>query len=114
MPKTKIYLFPLFSVQLLFFGGILIVKQMIMKEATIQIQSVLGGILLGLVNFFSLYFLIRALAEPGTDSGKLFTIVNIGIVLVSVIASFLFFKEVPQKKGIVGIVVAVIAIYIML
>ncbi|HNR20508.1 MAG TPA: DMT family transporter [Bacteroidia bacterium] len=97
-----------------FFGGILIVKQMIMKEATIQIQSVLGGILLGLVNFFSLYFLIRALAEPGTDSGKLFTIVNIGIVLVSVVASFLFFKEVPQKKGIIGIVVAVIAIYIML
>lgn len=95
------------------FGGVLIIKQLLMRETTIQKQSILGGILLGLVNFFSLYFLIKALAEPGTDSGKLFTTVNIGIVLVSVVASFIFFKEVPQKKGIVGIAVAIAAIYIM-
>lgn len=96
------------------FGGLLIGKQLVMKETTIQVQSILGGVLLGLVNFFSLFFLIRALAEPGTDSGKLFTTVNIGIVLVSVVASFLFFKEIPQKKGLVGIAIAVIAIYVML
>lgn len=96
------------------FGGLLITQQLITKQITIQKQSVMGGILLGLVNFFSLYFLIKALAEPGTDSGKLFTTINIGIVLVSVAASYIFFKEVPQKKGFIGIAVAVVAIYIML
>lgn len=96
------------------FGGIIITQQLITKQTTIQKQSIMGGVLLGLVNFFSLYFLIKALAEPGTDSGKLFTTVNIGIVLVSVAASYIFFKEVPQKKGFIGIAIAIVAIYIMI
>lgn len=96
------------------FGGIIITQQLITKQTTIQKQSIMGGVLLGLVNFFSLYFLIKALAEPGTDSGKLFTTVNIGIVVVSLAASYIFFKEVPQKKGFIGIAIAIVAIYIMI
>jgi drug/metabolite transporter (DMT)-like permease len=96
------------------FGFFIICKQLLFKESVIEKQSVLAGILLGIINFFSLYFLLQALAEPGMDSGKLFTSVNILIVLTSVPVAYLFFRERPHKAGYIGIILAVIAIYVML
>ena len=51
------------------------------------------GILLGLVNFGSLFFIINALNKSNLNSSLVFVIVNMSIVILSALIGILFFKE---------------------
>lgn len=76
-------------------------------------KSTGGGILLGIVNYFSLYYLLNALASPGSESSTVFAIVNIGVVLSSFIAGIILFSEPVSKLKYFGITIAVIAIVLL-
>lgn len=73
------------------------------------------GIMLGLVNFGSIFFLVRALnyVDPGalkTDSSIIFGINNLGVVSLSVMAGFLLFREKLSKINRAGIALSALAI----
>lgn len=72
-----------------------------------------GGIALGIVNFGSLYFLIMALEKGSIASSVVFGITNIGVVMLSVIAGMLFFREKTTLLNKAGILLAIIAIFIL-
>ena len=76
-------------------------------------KDLIGGIFLGLFNFGSLYFFIQALQFSGMDSSLVFGINSIGIVLLSVFASVLFFKEKLSKLNWVGIIVAIFTLILL-
>ncbi|MBX7205853.1 MAG: EamA family transporter [Bacteroidia bacterium] len=76
-------------------------------------RDLLGGIILGVPNYFSMYFLFRALNEPSLGATVVFPVNNIGIVLLSTLLAIALFKEHLTHKGIAGIVLAVISIFII-
>jgi len=76
-------------------------------------RDLLGGVILGVPNYFSMYFLFRALNEPSLGATVVFPVNNIGIVLLSTLLAFAIFKEHLTNKGIAGIVLAVISIFII-
>jgi drug/metabolite transporter (DMT)-like permease len=64
----------------------------------IRVSTWFWGLLLGAVNFGSIFFLVRALnyispAGTGTDSSIIFGVNNIGIVALSVLVGLWVFKE---------------------
>jgi len=56
-------------------------------------EAVFFGIILGIANFGSLYFLILALNAGFWDSSVVFAVNNSAIILISVLAGRFFFKE---------------------
>lgn len=81
----------------------------------INFKSFLGGIVLGFFNYYAMYFLVRSLQTIGqTDSSKVFTLNNIGIVLLSALFGFLIFKEKFNTKNIIGIAFAIISVYLLM
>jgi len=93
-----------------------VIVLLIRKEKLLQLfqpNVLLGGIVLGLVNFSSLYFLIASLNNSGYDSSIVFSIVNIGVVALSVLIGLRIFKEKLNKLNILGILLAFIAIFIL-
>lgn len=78
-----------------------------------QLKVLIGGCILGLVNYGSLYFLIASLNHSGYDSSVVFSIVNIGIVACSVFIGLSVFKEKLNKLNLLGILLAFIAIFIL-
>jgi len=76
-------------------------------------KDIIGGILLGLFNFGSLYFFIQALRYSGMESSLVFAINSIGIVLVSVLAGIILFKEKLSTLNWTGIILAIIILYIL-
>ncbi|HEC43167.1 MAG TPA: EamA/RhaT family transporter [Bacteroides sp.] len=76
---------------------------------------VLGwGVLLGFVNFGSIFFLVRTLnySHPShgiIDSSVVFGINNIGIVALSVLLGVLLFREKLSRLNITGIIICIIA-----
>jgi len=77
------------------------------------------GILLGAVNFGSIFFLVRALnhlspAGQSTDSSVIFGINNIGIVALSVLAGLLIFREYLKPVNWIGILLSAVALLLFM
>lgn len=78
-----------------------------------KLKVLIGGSILGLVNYGSLYFLIASLNNPELESSVVFSIINIGIVACSVFIGLSIFREKLNKINLLGIVLAFIAIFIL-
>lgn len=84
----------------------------------IEKKNLLWGIVLGISNYGSLYFLIKALnhksqVEESLDGSIVFGINNLGVITLSVIIGLIVFKERFLKINWVGIILSLIAIYIL-
>ncbi len=109
--------FPIFSATLFgaagFVGVIAFIYLTVRKQLNFQYKNLIAGIILGVVNYFSVVYLIKALSYPKLDSSTLFTINNVSILLLSTFIGLIFFKEYLSKKNIIGIIVAVAGIVLV-
>jgi len=80
------------------------------KEAT---RIGIFGVFLGIINFGSLYGLVRALDSRVFDSSVIFGINNIGIVLLSVFIAMLFFSEKLTRINKTGVLLSIVAIILL-
>jgi len=76
-------------------------------------RDILGGIALGVPNYFSIYFLLKALENDSLNSASVFTINNVAIVMFSTLLGILLFKEQVSTKNWGGIALAVISIILV-
>ncbi len=76
-------------------------------------KSIPFGIALGLVNYSSMYFLLKALRVEGFESSCVFTINNVAIVAVSCLIGLFLFKEVISSKNWIGIGLALVSIILV-
>ena len=74
----------------------------------------LGGLVLGLVNYGSLWFLLRTLGRSGYPVSAVFPLVNIGVVLCSAAGARLIFGERLMRVQLFGIGVSVLAMLLIL
>lgn len=75
-----------------------------------EFKSLVAGILLGVPNYFSIYYLIRLLDADLLPSSSIIPVNNIGIVIMTTIAAVLLFREPMGKKRILGIILSLISI----
>ncbi len=73
-------------------------------------KEIVGGIILGIVNFGSMYFLMRSLGN-GWEGSVVFPINNVGIILASALISVLFVGEKLNRIKIIGLLMAILSIY---
>ncbi|WP_422860172.1 EamA/RhaT family transporter [Flagellimonas sp. S174] len=83
------------------------------KPLKVNFKNVIGGIALGIPNYFSIFFLLRALQNEQFTSASIFTINNVAIVMVSTLIGIWFFKETMSIKNWAGIAMAVISIVLV-
>lgn len=76
-----------------------------------KLSNVFWGIMLGIPNYFSMFFLVKTLEE--FQGSYIFPINNIGIVAASALVAFLVFKEQLSPKKYVGLALAFIAIVLL-
>ncbi len=94
-------------------GIVFIVIKSLKKPVKISIRNVMGGIALGVPNYFSIYFLLKALQHDSLNSASVFTINNVAIVMFSTLLGILLFKEQISTKNWGGIGLAVISIVLV-
>lgn len=75
--------------------------------------NLLGGIALGVPNFFSVYFLVMALRSELLDSSGIFTINNVAIVTASTLLGIVLFKERLEARNWLGILFALASIMLV-
>ena len=73
-----------------------------------------GGLLLGTVNYGSLYFVVKALANSGLPSSSVFPLMNIGVIVFGTLGSMTLFRERPRTLQLAGIATAMLAMVLIL
>jgi len=108
---------PIFSATIFGFAclfGIIMIGLKIAKgEFTFHYKNILGGILLGVPNYFSIVYLLKALSADGMESSTAFTVNNVGIVVLSTFLGLLLFKEKLSIKNWAGVLVAILSVYLV-
>ncbi len=93
-----------------FFGALFLVSKGLDTVRNFEVKNVVAGIVLGIPNYFSILFLIKALQIKGLESSSLFTLNNVGIVLLSSIFGVVIFREVFSTKNYIGLLLAITSI----
>lgn len=78
----------------------------------IVLKNIIGGVILGIPNVISLVFFFNAL-NYYPESTFVFPINNMGIVIATAIFAKLFFKEHLSRKNYFGVVLALVAIFLI-
>lgn len=94
-------------------GLVMNLRDVILKKELWESRNVLAGILLGIPNYFSIYFLLKALSAPGIPSVYVFPVNNVGVVLLASFLGFLLFRERYGLLKIIGMLLAVSSIAMM-
>lgn len=94
-------------------GTLILIGQGALGKLKVTGRNILGGIALGIPNYFSIYFLVMALRTPGFESSMVFTVNNVSIVMVSTILGIILFKETLLRKNWAGILLAIISILLV-
>lgn len=83
------------------------------KKTQFTLKNIIAGILLGIPNYFSIFFLFKALSFYSGNSAWVFPINNVGIVVSSTILAILLFRERLSFINAIGFILAVISILLM-
>lgn len=95
------------------FGIAMTAYMYIRNKIKVKLKSIIAGFILGIANFYSLVFLVKALSDDRAESMLIFSISNVLVVLFSAVLGLLIFKEKPHKKNIIGLLLAIGAIIIL-
>ena len=94
-------------------GLVILIYKILVHKETVNLASVIGGVILGIPNFLSLYFLLKALNEFGNSAAFVFPVYNILTMLVSALAARILFKEQTSTLNRIGLGLAVLAIFLI-
>jgi multidrug transporter EmrE-like cation transporter len=94
-------------------GTLVLLYKIVFGGEKLVLRSVIGGLILGVPNFLSLYFLLLALGSFGNSAAFVFPIYNILSMLVSSLAAWIFYKEKLNNLNRIGLALAVVAIILI-
>ncbi len=94
-------------------GSLFLAVKLIRKQSTFAIKNVIGGLILGIPNYFSIYLLMLSYKSTGWADSTVLAVTNVSVVLFSAIIGFIIFKEQSTVKKLLGLTAALIAIGIL-
>lgn len=94
-------------------GTIALLIQYLRKKEIFAIRNVIAGVLIGIPNYFSIWCLVHFLKQSPWQTSASIPVNNMGIVLFSSVVAWLLFKEKLSKINWVGILLSLLAIYLI-
>lgn len=91
-------------------AGILL---LVYNRQPIQLNNVLAAIPLGVPNFLSFFFLLKALDAFKNNGAYVLPVYNIGVILASTFVAVFFFKEKLNKINWLGLALALVSIILI-
>lgn len=103
----------LFSGILFGLAGVLGVLVYSIKPSPITLKNGIAGVILGIINYYSIYYLLKALDIKNISSAVVFSINNVSVVALCTLLGLFIFKEKLTSKNWIGIGIAIISILLI-
>lgn len=114
VPDNEIQLFSTLLFATSFLASLILLFTHKPGKLLFQKNTILLGFILGLFNFGSLFFLMKALNKSRLDSSLVFGINNLAIVCLSLIFGYFLFKEKLSRMNWLGIILSIICIFLLI
>lgn len=95
------------------FGFLILTTQWITKKRAFHWRNIIGGIVLGIPNYFSIYLLLVSYKSTGWDTITVLSITNVSVVVTSALVGFLAFSEKVNARKLIGLISAIFAIALL-
>jgi len=95
-------------------GSVYMAIQLYTGRMTLTKRDVVGGLVLGAINYGSIIFLVLAYDSGIMQKSAMLPINNLGVVLVSALAAVLVFKEKLTRFNWIGVALSVVALALLL
>ncbi len=98
-------------------GFIYLAISSIKNQSVPTLRDIIAGIVLGIPNFFSIFFFLSSLEESKAsnwDSSKLFPMANLSIIVVNTLVGYFVFKEKLSRINYLGILLAIASIALII
>ena len=89
------------------------VKKSLSIKEIIKPKNIIAGVLLGIPNYFSIFFIFKSLDAKVLQSAQLFPVLNLSNVALSAFLGWLIFKEKLSPLNLVGIILAIVSILLI-
>jgi drug/metabolite transporter (DMT)-like permease len=109
---SNAYLISGFGIAALF-GIVALTAQYVTGKRSFHRKYLLSGIILGVPNYFSIYFLIKALKNPNLNSSATIPINNISVLFLVGLFGIFVFKEKLSKANYIGLGLTILAILLI-
>ncbi len=114
MQPSEEYLFFIIGFATAFIiGASILLVQVIRGKQRIQLKNVLAGLILGIPNYFSFYFLVKFINSGLMSTAASIPVNNIAIVIGSAVMAFFVVKERLTAINIIGLILAALAIVLL-
>ena len=94
-------------------GVSIMVYKILKGNYAFPVKEMLTGLVLGLVNYGSIYFLVELYATKWMPESSILPINNLGVLILSAVGAVLLFKERLNKRKIQGLVLCVFALALL-
>lgn len=84
------------------------------KKAKIKFTVILNGLFLGILNFSNIFFYMKAHKIFSEQPSTVFAIMNFGVIVLATVIGYFFFNEKLTQKNILGLLLALFAIFFIL
>ncbi len=91
-------------------GALIAIVLIVQGKLSPSWRNVIAGVLLGIPNYFSIYFLMKAYHVFTWSNSSILAVINVSIVMIASIIGSLFFKEKWNKIKIIGFISSLISI----
>ncbi len=108
----KLFTALLFSMAFIW-GVISLIILWAIKGIKLNKATIIGGISLGLINYGSIFFLLRTYASDFAQKTVILPVNNMGIMITSILFSIILFHEKLSVNNRIGIVISLLAISII-
>lgn len=92
-------------------GSVIFMHRLARRKSSVNARSIAGGIILGLLNFGSTFYILKAMGL--FESSVVFPVANASIVGLSALAGYFGFREPLSRSNWTGVLLAIIAIFII-
>jgi len=83
------------------------------KKTPFGFKELLGGLYLGIPNYFSVYFILKALSAYDSNGALVYPTVNVGIIILATFSAIILYREKLSRTNWIGILVAVLVIVLL-
>ena len=102
-----------FIIGIITLSYLVVVKKSVAVKEVFKLKNILGGLVLGIPNYFSIYFIFKSLESNVLQSAQLFPVLNLSNVALAAFLGWLVFKEKLSPINLIGIFLAILSILLI-
>lgn len=91
-------------------GILMVIPKFTGKKSKFQLKNIWWGIGLGIPNFLTVFYFFRSLESGIMESSQIYPILNMGVIVLSALSGYIFFKEKLSGRNWFGILISLMAI----